>query len=169
MRAHPRAHSLLLGSNTTAVGRTHTHSQALRRQRSMRCRTDSQCLLRSLHTGTTGTCFRSSTGRKDNRWPHHPRRSRCHLASSHSSTHSTPLAVPRPEGLVDSAVRISRSLGAGELLLHALHPGAEGIPARAAFWLGRLEVAASLAVVGRSPLGVQPAIRVLALFPRPRW
>lgn len=69
-------------------------------------------------------------------------------------------AVPCPKGLVDAGVGVVCSLGAGELALHALHAGAEGVAARATFGLRSLQVATRSLVVGtaakftKSPHGV---------------
>jgi hypothetical protein len=76
-------------------------------------------------------------------------------------------AVPRPEALVDAAIRIALGLLAGELLLHASHSGTEALTASGVFLslrLGcrRLEVH-PLLLGRRTALGIQPALGVSCL------
>ena len=69
-------------------------------------------------------------------------------------------ALPRPQGLVNARVGITRGFRAGQLALHTLHTGAEGVAARTTLRLGTLQVAARSLVVGtatkftKSPHGV---------------
>ena len=69
-------------------------------------------------------------------------------------------AVPGAQALVDAGVRVAGGLGAGELRLHALHAGAEGVAALATLRLRALEVATRGLIVGttaelrESPHGV---------------
>ncbi len=88
------------------------------------------------------------------------------LAASDVSAMS---AIPCSQGFVDTGVRIIGRLCRGKLLLHALHPGTEAIPSRAALWLGRLQPRLPrIGSVIRSPaLGIQATSRVLTFLPGP--
>ena len=82
--------------------------------------------------------------------------------------------VPSLEALVYTAVRVFGGLGTRQLRLHARHSGAEGLSpccvlvclclGRGGFQPGFFRVCL---VVGGSPFGVQAALWVFALFPRP--
>ena len=72
-------------------------------------------------------------------------------------------AVPGAQGLVDAGVGVVRSLGAGELLLHPTHAGAEGVTALAALRLRTLEVATRGLVVGTAAKLTQSPHGVLVL------
>ena len=69
-------------------------------------------------------------------------------------------AVPCPQALVDTGVGVTRGLGTGELALHPLHAGAEGVASLATLRLRSLEIATRGLVVGtaakftKSPHGV---------------
>ena len=78
-------------------------------------------------------------------------------------------ALPSPQALVDPRVGVFGRLLAGQLLLHAFHPGAKRVAAFAALWLRSLQ--AGLARVGlvvrRPPFGIQAALVGLAFFACP--
>ena len=82
---------------------------------------------------------------------------------------STFSAVPRPKAFVDAAVRVFGRLGAGKLLLHAFHTGAERVAPAAALRLRGLQTGFSRIglVVGRTALRVQATLWVLAFFACP--
>ena len=77
-------------------------------------------------------------------------------------------ALPRPKAFVDAAVRVFGCFGAGELLLHALHPGTERVAPAAALGLRGLQVHA-LGFGRGTALRVQAALWVLAFLACPCW
>ena len=84
--------------------------------------------------------------------------------------------VPSLKALVYTAVRVFGCLGTRVLGFHARHPCAEGLSpccVLVCLWLGRGGFQPGFArvclVVGGSPFGVQAALWVFALFPRPRF
>ncbi len=72
-------------------------------------------------------------------------------------------AFPCPKALVNAGVGIVRGLGAGQLLLHAAHTGAEGVSSRPTLGLRTLEVPARSAVVSTPPELTEPASGILVL------
>ena len=79
------------------------------------------------------------------------------------------LAVPRPQALIDTRVRVVGRLLAGQLFLHASHPCAKGVAPGAALWLRSFQtrLAGVGCVVRGSTLGVQAALLGFALFACP--
>ena len=82
---------------------------------------------------------------------------------------SSCLTVPSPKRLIDSAIRISCSLGRGKPLLHTFHPSAERLTSSGVFLRSRvrgrpLQIATSSTVVGAPTLLRQTSFRVL-VFP----
>ena len=80
-------------------------------------------------------------------------------------------ALPRPKALVYTTVRVFGCLGAGQLLLHAFHTGAERVAPAAALGLGCFQprLARIGLVVGGAALRVQATLGVLAFFALPCW
>jgi hypothetical protein len=79
------------------------------------------------------------------------------------------LTLPRSEAFIDAAVRVFRSLGTCELLLHALHSGTERITPCAALWLGSLQprLLWVRCIVGSPAFGVQTALGRLPFLALP--
>ena len=50
------------------------------------------------------------------------------------------LTIPGPQGFIDPAIWVARSLATRQLLFHALHASAERVLASAAFRLRRLQI-----------------------------
>lgn len=89
-----------------------------------------------------------------------------------SGWHGMLFAVPSTQGLVDAAVGVALGLLAGQLGLHAGHPGTEGLATSGVlggFGVGggRLEVPAGGFVVRSTALGIKAALGVLPLFTCP--
>ena len=78
-------------------------------------------------------------------------------------------AFPSPKAFVDAAVRVFGRLGAGKLLLHAFHTGAERVAPAAALGLGCFQprLARIGFVVRSTAFRVQAALGVLAFFALP--